>query len=538
MRNKSIHRALGAFSTVALSATFMAIPTTRASADVTAVFASDDLNRMQSGWGNAQTGGAWTDSGPAYFSTNGDAGVIKVTKAGSGPSAYLASVKQANVSIETDASLDKLPIGGSYHHRVRARINGNSYYEFSIRFDPNGVVGLNIARVDKGVEKMLKSKAMPVRYKAGQKIRLQFNIKNRYLQAIAWGEVANLGDDNDASLSVKDDAATGPLAAGSVGIGGYASRAMTNLPVSAKVDDYKATNYIYANSTPSSTWSYKVAGNEVAVDASGSADSDGDITSYLWDFGDGGQSDGKTASHVYASVGTYTVKLTVTDDDGAKDTRSEQVVVTGKGTVLAKDDFNRADVGGLWGTALVGGQWTVGSSFAVKNRSAVIEMYRPGSGPVTKLTAVKASDVVVATELTLDELPIGGPYRHQLLARINGSSNYRLTARVDADGGIGLAIVRSLDGAETVVKELNVPKFGYAAGKKLQLRFSVKGTSLDGQAWFDGASPSTGVRVTATDSTVALQTAGAVGIRGYASSKMTAFPFAAKVDNYLVTTGA
>jgi len=46
------------------------------------------------------------------------------------------------------------------------------------------------------------------------------------------------------------------------------------------------------------------------------ADNDATITSYAWNFGDGGSATGVTATHTYAANGTYTVNLTVTDSNG------------------------------------------------------------------------------------------------------------------------------------------------------------------------------------------------------------------------------
>ncbi len=57
-------------------------------------------------------------------------------------------------------------------------------------------------------------------------------------------------------------------------------------------------------------------GDEVVFDASASKDPDGQIVEYRWDFGDGSQESGPTVLHVYESAGQYTVKLTVTDDQG------------------------------------------------------------------------------------------------------------------------------------------------------------------------------------------------------------------------------
>lgn len=46
-------------------------------------------------------------------------------------------------------------------------------------------------------------------------------------------------------------------------------------------------------------------------------DVDRDAVNWTWDFGDGGQSFARNATHRYAATGTYTVRLTVRDVDGA-----------------------------------------------------------------------------------------------------------------------------------------------------------------------------------------------------------------------------
>ena len=66
----------------------------------------------------------------------------------------------------------------------------------------------------------------------------------------------------------------------------------------------------------------------VSFNASGSSDSDGTITSYVWSFGDGGSSSGVTPSHTYNSAGAYTAQLTATDDDGATDTATRTIQVS------------------------------------------------------------------------------------------------------------------------------------------------------------------------------------------------------------------
>jgi len=74
---------------------------------------------------------------------------------------------------------------------------------------------------------------------------------------------------------------------------------------------------------------------EVSFNASNSFDIDGDVLSWNWDFGDGEIGTGETASHEYAAPGTFTVTLTVEDDDALTDTASAEVRVIEPGFPVA-----------------------------------------------------------------------------------------------------------------------------------------------------------------------------------------------------------
>lgn len=75
---------------------------------------------------------------------------------------------------------------------------------------------------------------------------------------------------------------------------------------------------------------YGFIGSPTTFDGSASNDADGNITSYAWTFGDGTTGTGKVTTHAYNKVGNYTVKLTVTDDDGETNVDTTYAVITEK----------------------------------------------------------------------------------------------------------------------------------------------------------------------------------------------------------------
>ncbi len=66
---------------------------------------------------------------------------------------------------------------------------------------------------------------------------------------------------------------------------------------------------------------------EIVFDASSSSDPDGTIVEYRWEFGDGGEDEGMIVTYSYFEVGTYRVRLTVRDDQGATATAEKTVTV-------------------------------------------------------------------------------------------------------------------------------------------------------------------------------------------------------------------
>jgi len=66
---------------------------------------------------------------------------------------------------------------------------------------------------------------------------------------------------------------------------------------------------------------------QVIFDASGSKDPEGGALQYSWDFGDGSTAASDRPSHMYKKYGTFTLKVTVTDLEGAIASQEVQLVV-------------------------------------------------------------------------------------------------------------------------------------------------------------------------------------------------------------------
>jgi len=88
----------------------------------------------------------------------------------------------------------------------------------------------------------------------------------------------------------------------------YLIRLIKTLPYTAPIENSEPI----ANFTASTLDTF--TDEDIIFDASESTDSDGSISYYAWDFGDGTEGKGVNVKHKYAKSGTYTVKLIVTDD--------------------------------------------------------------------------------------------------------------------------------------------------------------------------------------------------------------------------------
>jgi PKD repeat protein len=331
---------------------------------------------------------------------------------------------------------------------------------------------------------------------------------------------------------------------GSTGTGATATRtyaaAGTYLATLTVTDNKGATSTatrmvsvapVVPNKAPTAAFTASAKDLTISVDAAGSADSDGVVKAYAWNFGDGSTATGATASHTYAAAGTFHVSLTVTDDKGATGATGQDVTVVAPPVevVVANDAFGRTVTGGL-GTADVGGAWTASAGAArqsVTDGVAQLRLDAANQNTGSYLGGVSLTDATVLTSFSLDAMPTGGGTMVFVSGRrVASNQEYRVRVRFAPDGQVGLSVSRLSGGTEGFPGgEVIVPGLTYTAGTRVNVRVQVSGTGttqVTASAWVAGSAEPTTPTLVRTDATAELQMPGAVGVTVHRPSSATA----------------
>lgn len=141
-----------------------------------------------------------------------------------------------------------------------------------------------------------------------------------------------------------------------------------------------------SNSAPVAAFSFSCSELSCSFDGTGSSDPDRDALTYAWNLGDGSTATGATTSHTYASGGSYTVTLTVSDGS-LSDAESGTVSVSessGGGISLTASGYK---LQGKWTTDLA---WSGASSTSVDvYRSGAVIATTANDGAYTDATSFK-----------------------------------------------------------------------------------------------------------------------------------------------------
>ncbi|MBA3426956.1 MAG: Ig-like domain-containing protein [Actinobacteria bacterium] len=185
---------------------------------------------------------------------------------------------------------------------------------------------------------------------------------------------------------------------------------------------------------------------------------------------------------------------------------------------LARDFFARTVSGG-WGTAEVGGAWSIlngaASNFAVNGSQATLNTPKGGAQQAAHLGSLSARDLDARVQLTVLTALNGSRnlVTYLLLRNQSSGTHYRiglvLTPRdelfIRGETGVGTRLFADVDTA-----------LRFTPGNTFVLRVQVQGgspTTIRARVWRSGAPEPSPWAIVHSDATAALQTAGSVGIR-------------------------
>jgi PKD repeat protein len=500
------------------------------------VIAQDAFGRsVTGGWGSADIGGAWTITGNASnLAVSAGTGQMNLG-AGSTRFARLNSVSSSDVDLQATLSLSAMPTGGGSYTDFIGRQVGTSQYLAEVWIKPTGAV---FVVLEQG-STVLTAVAVPgLTYTPGMQLQVRTRVTGTSpttLQAKVWptGQAEPSG-----WTATKTDTTAALQAAGSIGVSGYLSGSATS-PVTTSFDNLSAKTSTAPppNQAPTAAFTTATSGLGLSVNGSGSSDPDGSIAGYAWTFGDGQTATGATASHTYASAGTYTVGLTVTDNSGAPSAVvTHSVTVTAPPVnVLAQDAFGRTTSNG-WGTADVGGAWsTAGAASAYSvSGGAGLQVVPAGSTKTSSLSSFSGSATDVQVGFTTDKAPTGGGVFVSAIGRDVGATNYQARVWLQASGAVQLQLLQG----GTALQLVNITGLSYTPGTVLQVRLQVFGTSpttVRAKVWASAQTEPSSWQASTTDATAALQTNGSVGLRTYLSGVATDTPLTVRFSGFLVS---
>ncbi len=200
------------------------------------VLAADAFGRsVSSGWGTADTGGAWSVNSTTKFSVASGVGRV-AANAGSTLNAALGQVASTRTDLQVTVSVDKVanqPLSST----VAARVVGTSLYGARLRVNANGSLQLHLMR-DGTALSGLTVPGVTVGPGVGVRVRVQVDgTSPTVLRARAW--LAGGAEPTGWQVTATDSTAA-LQSAGGLRLSTYLSSSATNGPVVVAYDDLSA----------------------------------------------------------------------------------------------------------------------------------------------------------------------------------------------------------------------------------------------------------------------------------------------------------
>jgi hypothetical protein len=206
--------------------------------------ARDDFDRtVDSGWGSADVGGAWSYGGASQslYRVAGD-GQVVLSAPAIGQVARLEAVSSSATDITATITTDKVAEGGNIYLSLLGRyVPPGQSYDLKLIIDPAAAVHARLNRRLGAGETALQDSQVPgLTFAAGMILRLRLQVYGTnptQLRAKVWSE----GNDEPADWLLSADDSTSELqVSGSVGLYVYLSSNATNAPVLVSLDDLLA----------------------------------------------------------------------------------------------------------------------------------------------------------------------------------------------------------------------------------------------------------------------------------------------------------
>jgi hypothetical protein len=444
---------------------------------------SDSFGRsVSSGWGSADTGGAYTITGSASdFAVNGTEGTMTAPTSSTSRQAVLTGVSNQEQDVTVRFKTDKVSAGTSQEYFILSRyVSSTLMYRAKIRLTPTNGVTVQGSKVVSGTETFIGTQATVsgLTYSANSYIRVRAKFSGASpttIQIKAWDDAAT--EPETWSYTSTDSEAT-LQTTGGVGLRMNMPASTSNAPIVATFDDFNMTTTdVVATPTPTST-------------------------------------------------------PTPTPSPEPQ-----------SGLSLLSDTFTRTSTSS-WGSPDSGGNYQVtsgiGSAFNVNGTAGTINSETAALTRSNILNNSSQQDLDFKFKVKIDKIPTGNSMEVFWQGRrVDPSNLYRGKVRLTNGSTVTLQATKVVGGTETLLGTQATTGITLSADTYVYIRSQVTGvspTTIKMKAWLVTDPEPIAWQYTTTDSETVLQGSGAIGFRTNAPSSITNAPILTTFDDISVTT--